>query len=58
MQVNHLLTRNAGQWNAGRKQDLGALTRSISRDASRGDRAVIAGYNPDGNQMTYYSIGT
>ena len=58
MQVNHLLTRNAGQWNADRKQDLGALTRSISRDASRGDRAVIAGYNPDGNQMTYYSIGT
>jgi len=58
VQVNNLVTRNAGHSNANRKHDLGALTRSISRDASRGDRAVIGGFNPNGNQITYYSIGT
>ena len=58
MQVNNLVTRNAGHSNANRKQDLGALTRSISRDASRGDRVVIGGFYPAGTQISYYSIGT
>ena len=58
MQVGNLITRNAGHSHANRQHDLGALTRSICRDASRGDRAVIGGFYPDGNQITYYSIGT